>query len=50
MVIEFPLVAIFKNLNENQMKYSTFDRELLAAYQAVLYFKPQTEGRHVTLF
>ena len=30
--------------------YSTFNRELLAAYQAVLHFKPQIEGRNVTLF
>ena len=37
-------------LSGNQRKYSTFDRELLAAYQAVLRFKSQIEGRNVTLF
>ena len=42
-----PIGFYSKKLSEKQRKYSPFDRELLAAYQAVLHFKPQTEGRHV---
>ena len=45
-----PIGFYSKKLSENQRKYSTSDRELLAAYQAVLNFKPQIEGRNVTLF
>ena len=41
---------LFKKLFEKQRKYSFFDREVLAAYQAVLDFQLQIEGRHVTLF
>ena len=33
-----------------QQKYSTFDRELLAAYLAVLHFRQMIESRNVTLF
>lgn len=45
-----PIGFFSKKLTENQRKLSTFDRELLAAYLAVLHFKPQIEGRTVTLF
>ena len=45
-----PIGFFSKKLSESQRKQSTFDRELLAAYLAVLHFKPQIEGRHVTLF
>ena len=31
------------------MRYSTFDRELLAAYLSVLYFRHLIEGRQVML-
>ena len=45
-----PIGFYSRKLSESQKKYSTFNRELLAAYQAVLHFKPQIEGRNVTLF
>ena len=45
-----PIGFFSKKLTEAQRKYSTFDRELLAAFLAVLHFKPQIEGRQVTLF
>ena len=45
-----PIGFFSKKLSESQRSLSTFDRELLAAYLAVLHFKPQVEGRHVTLF
>ena len=40
-----PIGFYSKKLNEAQRKYSTFDRELLAAYLSVLHFKHQIEGR-----
>ena len=45
-------VAFFskKKLSSAQQKYSTYDRELLAAYLATLHFKSIIEGRHVILF
>ena len=45
-----PIGFFSKKLTESQRKLSTFERELLAAYLAVLHFKPQIEGRIVTLF
>lgn len=36
-------------MSQTQQKYSTFDRELLAAYLAVLHFKHLVEGRNVLL-
>lgn len=45
-----PFSFFSKKLSSTQQKASTFDRELLAAYLAVLHFKPLIEGRHVTLF
>ena len=45
-----PLGFFSKRLNKTQRIYSTFDRELLAAFQAVLHFKEWIEGQHVTLF
>ena len=44
-----PLDFYSKKLSEAQQKYSAFDRELLAAYFAVLHFKHLLEGRNVTL-
>ena len=44
-----PIGFFSKKLSQTQQKYSTFDRELLAAYLAVLHFKPQIEGRNVLL-
>ena len=45
-----PLGFYSKKLSGTQKTYSAFDRELLAAYLAVLHFKPLIEGRNVTLF
>lgn len=45
-----PVGFYSKKLSDSQKQYSTFDRELLAAYLSVLHFKPKIEGRHVTLF
>lgn len=44
-----PIAFFSKKLSESQNKYSTFDRELLAAYLAVLHFKHEIEGRNVML-
>ena len=45
-----PLAFFSKRLSTAQRSYSTFDRELLAAYLAVVHFKPIIEGRTVVLF
>lgn len=45
-----PLGFFSRKLTETQLKYSTYDRELLAAYSAVKHFKHQLEGRLFTLF
>lgn len=45
-----PLGFFSKKLNPAQVKYSTFDRELLAAYQAVKHFRHFLEGREVIVF
>lgn len=45
-----PIGFFSKKLSDRQKKDSTFDRELLATYLAVIHFKHQIEGRHVTLF
>ena len=39
-----------KNCPKLSKKYSVFDRELLAAYLAVIHFRHQIEGRNVLLF
>ena len=44
-----PIGFFSKKLSQAQTKYSAFDRELLAAYLAVLHFRHQIEGRHVVL-
>jgi cleavage and polyadenylation specificity factor subunit 1 len=45
------LIGMFsKKLSAAQQNYSAFDRELLAAYLAVLHFRNLIEGRHVTVF
>ena len=51
MVNEEPIPVGFfsKKLSQAQTKYSAFDRELLAAYLAVLHFKPLIEGHFVLL-
>ena len=45
-----PVGFFSKKLSEQQRRYSAYDRELLAAYLAVLHFRHLLEGRHVTLF
>ena len=44
-----PIGFYSKKLSQAQQKYSTFDRELLAAYLCVLHFKYQIEGRNIIL-
>ena len=46
----YPIAFFSKKLSQAQLRYSTFDRELLAAYLAVLHFRPLIEGNNVTLF
>ena len=45
-----PVGFFSKKLSETQKKYSAYDRELLAAYYAVLHFKHLIECRNVTIF
>ena len=45
-----PIAFFSKKLSEAQRKYSTFDRELLAAHLAILHFRTYIEARCVTLF
>lgn len=40
-----PLQFFSKKLNNAQKKYSAFDRELLAVYEAVKHFRTEVEGR-----
>jgi hypothetical protein len=45
-----PLAFLSKKLSATEMRYSTFDRELLAAFSAVKHFRFFLEGRPFTLF
>lgn len=45
-----PIGFFSRKFTEQQKRYSTFDRELLAAYLATLHFKHLIEGRTVVLF
>jgi hypothetical protein len=45
-----PLAFFSKKLNTAQQKYSTYDRELLAIYEAVKHFRHMLEVRHFTIF
>ena len=45
-----PISFFSKKLSDLQKTYSTYDRELLAAYLAVLQFKSLIDGHSVTLF
>ena len=45
-----PVGFYSKKLSDTQKAYSTYDRELLAAYLAVLHFKTLIDGHSVTLF
>lgn len=44
-----PIGFFSKKLSNTEKKYSTYDRELLAIYSAVAYFRVYIEGRHVTI-
>jgi len=45
-----PLAFFSHKLSPTEARYSTFDRELLAAFLAVKHFHFLLEGRHVILF
>ena len=45
-----PLGFFSRKLVDAELRYSTFDRELLAAYAAVRHFRYQLEGRQFSLF
>ena len=45
-----PIAYFSKQLQCAQKRYSTFDRELLAIYQAVKHFRHFVEGRQFTIF
>lgn len=44
-----PLGYFSKRLSEAQKKYSTYDRELLAIYLAIVHFRNMIEGRQLTV-
>ena len=39
-----------RKLSDTETRYSTFDRELLAAHDAVQFFLPYVDGRNVTVY
>jgi cleavage and polyadenylation specificity factor subunit 1 len=43
-------LSFSRKLNTAQQKYSTYDRELLAVYEAVRHFHHMLETRHFTIF
>lgn len=45
-----PLGYFSKRLSETQQRYSTYDRELLAIYMSIKYFRKLFEGRPLTIF
>jgi Reverse transcriptase (RNA-dependent DNA polymerase)/RNase H-like domain found in reverse transcriptase len=45
-----PLGFFSKKLSGAEKNYSTYDRELLAIYLSVIYFKHMLEGRNFTIF
>ncbi|GBM82791.1 hypothetical protein AVEN_139439-1 [Araneus ventricosus] len=45
-----PLGFFSKKLSPTQCKYSTYDRELLAAYSAIQHFRHLLEARVFTLY
>jgi hypothetical protein len=44
------LAFFSKKLNPAQQKYSAYDRELLAVYEAVKHFRHMLEARHFIIF
>lgn len=45
-----PLGFFSRKLTSSQVKWSAYDRELLAIYEAVRHFRPQVEARQFTVF
>jgi hypothetical protein len=45
-----PLGFFSRKLDTTQVKYSAFDRELLACFQAIPHFRFMLEGRRFTLY
>jgi cleavage and polyadenylation specificity factor subunit 1 len=45
-----PLAFFSRKLTPTQQKYSAYDRELLAIYEAVHHFRHMLEARHFTIF
>lgn len=45
-----PLAFFSRKLNTAERKYATYDRELLAIYEAVKYFQHMVEARVFTIF
>ena len=45
-----PLAFFSRKLSPAQQKYSAYDRELLAIYEAVRYFRHMIEARHFTIY
>lgn len=45
-----PLAFFSRKLSPSQVKYSPYDRELLAIYEAIKYFRHMLEGRHFVIF
>jgi hypothetical protein len=43
-----PLLFFSKKLNPTQQKYSAYNRELLAIYEAIKHFRHMLEVRHFT--
>jgi len=44
-----PLAFFSRKLSPAQQKYNAYDRELLAIYEAVRYFRHMLEARHLTI-
>jgi cleavage and polyadenylation specificity factor subunit 1 len=45
-----PLAFFSKRLNTGQQKYSAYDCELLAIYEAIKHFRHMLDARHFTIF
>lgn len=45
-----PLSFFSRKLSPTEQKYSTYDRELLAIYSAVKYFRHSLQGRHFSIY
>ncbi|CAK1603499.1 unnamed protein product [Parnassius mnemosyne] len=45
-----PLAFFSRKLSPSQQRYSPYDRELLAIYEAIKYFRHMVEARHFTIY